>query len=349
MGRIISGEGPRNASIMLIGQRPGIEEVRRGRPFVGKSGVELDRYLRVYAGLDRHQCYVTNLVKTFEGDDEILPEEIERDAPLLKEEIDTVQPQYVGLVGLYSARAFLGPDLDLDWAHGLMWPRGYLPYDLMPVYHPAAGLHLPQNAARCAWDFEQFGRMVRREPLPVHHLSDTVIGHYSSVTDIQIESTMGCDTEGTPDAPWCFSLSSRPGKGVVLKGRYYALRHVVVHAMLHDMPVLHSLGVSYTSWSDTHLMAALLGLEPHGLKALARRHCGMVMSDYADVVRDARREKALEYLSKVLDWMPLDPPKPVKPKRKVKTLTEELESAITITQDSDGGTTTTMTDDDIPF
>lgn len=62
--RIVPGEGPAQAAIMLVGEQPGDEEDRQGRPFVGPAGQVLGDALTL-AGLDRAQCYVTNAVKRF--------------------------------------------------------------------------------------------------------------------------------------------------------------------------------------------------------------------------------------------------------------------------------------------
>jgi len=59
---IVPGDGPKNAKIVLIGEAPGETEEQTGRPFVGASGKELDRML-ARAGIDRKECYVTNVVK----------------------------------------------------------------------------------------------------------------------------------------------------------------------------------------------------------------------------------------------------------------------------------------------
>jgi probable DNA metabolism protein len=60
----VFGEGPANAAIILLGEQPGDQEDREGRPFVGPAGLVLDRALKT-AGVDRSKCYVTNAVKHF--------------------------------------------------------------------------------------------------------------------------------------------------------------------------------------------------------------------------------------------------------------------------------------------
>ncbi len=64
MGRVVLGEGPTDAALMVVGERPGDQEDRIGRPFVGPSGQLFDRVAE-QAGLDRSAAYVTNAVKRF--------------------------------------------------------------------------------------------------------------------------------------------------------------------------------------------------------------------------------------------------------------------------------------------
>lgn len=59
---LVNGEGPPYASVMIVGEAPGEEEARQGRPFVGPSGYELDRMLGE-AGIARAECYVTNIAR----------------------------------------------------------------------------------------------------------------------------------------------------------------------------------------------------------------------------------------------------------------------------------------------
>src|SRR5690554_2281100 len=60
----VFGEGPRKASLLVVGEQPGDQEDRQGHPFVGPAGGLLDRALEE-AGIDRRQVYVTNAVKHF--------------------------------------------------------------------------------------------------------------------------------------------------------------------------------------------------------------------------------------------------------------------------------------------
>src|SRR5437899_9290662 len=141
MSNWVYGEGPQDAKVMLIGERPGLEEYRTGRPFseYGKSGKEIRRYL-FNEGVRFEDCYVTNVCKDYiEGNPDPKPQEIERDRPLLIEELKKVKPKFIGAVGRFAARELIGQDIDMEWAHGLPFYTTHR--TVMPLYHPAYGLH----------------------------------------------------------------------------------------------------------------------------------------------------------------------------------------------------------------
>lgn len=313
MAKIIKSTGPSPCPVMIVAERPGKEEASRGYVLCGPSGKELDRFLLTESGLDRASVHCRNLVTDYRDGENPEPWEVERDWNLTVEAIMSVRPKFVMAMGLWSARAFLGPAIDMEWASGRHFPLSWNcgSFTVMPVTHTAATLHQPRYAARCADDFRNFGRLVKGLPLPTGHLSKPMPVTYSDGV-LTLEEVVAMDTEGTVERPWGLSYSCRPGVASVQHG-YRRHRKwdcdrldkalVVMHGALHDLPVLAKLGVRPRQFTCTLLMAALLGTEPHGLKPLARRWCGMVMSEYDDVVRGARREKALEYLGGVLDWV----------------------------------------------
>src|SRR5690349_14022824 len=98
--KIVHGEGDPKARLMLIGECPGEQEDREGRPFVGPAGKLLDKALE-QAGLDRKEAYITNAVKQFKweprGKRRIHKKpnsmEIAAAKPQLEEEIDQVEPE----------------------------------------------------------------------------------------------------------------------------------------------------------------------------------------------------------------------------------------------------------------
>src|SRR5207253_7063649 len=122
------------------------------------------------------------------------------------------------------------------------------------------------------------------------------------------EITIAVDTEGSAQYPWGLSVSWRPGQAVVFKSvdawiakSLIESSFVVFHNALHDLAVLQALGIVPTRYTDSMMMAYLLCLEPQGLKQLARRHCGMEMQSYPEVVGEADNRIARRYLEDVFD------------------------------------------------
>jgi uracil-DNA glycosylase len=113
----VFGEGSPTAQVMLVGEQPGDQEDRAGRPFVGPAGKLLDKAL-VEAGIDRDSVYVTNAVKHFKftraerGKRRIhkTPSRTEVVAcrPWLIAELTTIQPDLVVLLGATAAKSLLG-------------------------------------------------------------------------------------------------------------------------------------------------------------------------------------------------------------------------------------------------
>lgn len=298
----VQGDGPLPAEIFIVGIRPGFEEIKRGRPFVGKSGLELDRYLLTCCGVDRSNVRVSNLVRDFHGDDEPTPEEIERDWPLLLQELSECSPRYLVLLGGVTAKKFLGSEFSLDWGNGLVRPttQGYI----IPIVHPAAGLHRQAEAVRVWWGFQQLGRLLRGEALPQGHLQDCEPHpRYELVDRDRVEYRCAVDTEGSRERPWCLSFSAKAGKGYVVRHGVDFGDDIILHNSLHDLSVLKALGCNVGKFTDTMVMANLLGTEPMGLKSLARRYCGMLCEEYGDIIRPAMYITAIEYLGRVVDWI----------------------------------------------
>ncbi len=111
----VSGEGARDASVMLVGEQPGDREDREGHPFVGPAGGVLDTAL-IEAGIARQDAYVTNVVKHFRyktrGKRRIhqRPDRWQVSAclPWLEAELQLVKPAAVVLLGATAAQALLG-------------------------------------------------------------------------------------------------------------------------------------------------------------------------------------------------------------------------------------------------
>jgi DNA polymerase len=121
----VMGEGPRDASLMIVGEQPGDQEDLAGRPFVGPAGRLLDRHL-AQAGIDRGAAYVTNAVKHFKfaprGKRRIhqtpTAREIDTCRWWIESERALVQPQLVLALGASAARGILGRTVSIARERG---------------------------------------------------------------------------------------------------------------------------------------------------------------------------------------------------------------------------------------
>ena len=171
----VFGEGPAPAKVMLVGEQPGDQEDRVGRPFVGPAGRLLDRALEE-AGIDRNQVYVTNVVKHFKwvaserGKRRIhkKPRSIEIQAcrPWIESEIRVVRPQVLVCLGATAAQALLGKEFRVSSQHGQLVDSELAPYATATV-HPSSILRALDEEARKAQmaafvkDLRKIARLLR--------------------------------------------------------------------------------------------------------------------------------------------------------------------------------------------
>jgi uracil-DNA glycosylase len=95
----VPGEGPPNARLILVGQNPGTEEDKTGKPFVGRAGKFLNKVL-TENGINREEVFVTNIVKHATPQNrKPLPDEIQACTPYLTAEINLIKPKVVVLMG----------------------------------------------------------------------------------------------------------------------------------------------------------------------------------------------------------------------------------------------------------
>ncbi|GAA0950745.1 UdgX family uracil-DNA binding protein [Actinocorallia libanotica] len=124
----VFGEGPAAARLMLVGEQPGDQEDRQGKPFVGPAGRLLGRALEE-AGIERDAVYLTNAVKHFkftckEGSKRRFHQspgatEINACRPWLVAELENVSPEVVVALGAVAGRALLGPSFRVTRQRGV--------------------------------------------------------------------------------------------------------------------------------------------------------------------------------------------------------------------------------------
>jgi uracil-DNA glycosylase family 4 len=148
----VFADGNPQADIMLIGEAPGSEEDRVGRPFVGRSGQLLDRMLAAI-GLDRTNVYIANTVPWRPpGNRAPTPEEMALCLPFLHRQVELVAPRLVVTLGGSAMQTVFGTTSGIIKMRG-KWARvsiGKHEVDAMPTLHPAYLLRTPA-AKQQAW------------------------------------------------------------------------------------------------------------------------------------------------------------------------------------------------------
>ena len=140
----VFGEGTRNAAVMLVGEQPGDQEDKAGRPFVGPAGKLLDRALEE-AGIDRGSAYVSNAVKHFKwearGKRRIHAKpswsEVAACRPWLEAELAVVKPTVLVLLGAVAAQGLLGKQFRVTKQRGELVDSPLAPY-VTATIHPSA-------------------------------------------------------------------------------------------------------------------------------------------------------------------------------------------------------------------
>jgi DNA polymerase len=144
----VPGEGPKASALMVVGEQPGDQEDLAGKPFVGPSGLLLDRYL-TEAGIDRAQVYVTNAVKHFKfvwrGKRRLHQSPTAREIDVcrfwLDGELAIVRPKVVLTLGASAARGVLGKPVTISKVRGHPLPQENGP-EVWVTAHPSYLLRL---------------------------------------------------------------------------------------------------------------------------------------------------------------------------------------------------------------
>jgi DNA polymerase len=148
----VFGEGPKGASLLLVGEQPGDQEDRRGHPFVGPAGRVLWECVDE-AGLDRDAIFVTNVVKHFKHEDRgkrrlhkrPTTAEVEACSPWLHAELAAVRAPVVVALGATAARGLLGRTVQI--ASSRATPLAVDNHTVFVTYHPSAILRADEAAA----------------------------------------------------------------------------------------------------------------------------------------------------------------------------------------------------------
>jgi uracil-DNA glycosylase family 4 len=135
-GRAVPGEGSRGARALFVGEGPGAEEDRQGRPFVGPAGMMLDKMLRSI-GLSRSDVFIANILKCRPPGNRV-PADSEAKAclPFLRRQVKLLEPRVIVCLGATAAKYVIDPEARVTRDRGRWVERNG--FSMLATYHPAA-------------------------------------------------------------------------------------------------------------------------------------------------------------------------------------------------------------------
>jgi len=133
----VAGYGNPNAEIIFIGEAPGANEDKEGRPFVGQSGNLLDKNFNVIK-LERKNVWIGNIIKHRPPNNrDPLQKEVKACKPYIDRQVAIIKPKLVVTLGRYALTYFI-PNASITTTHGRLLSSNDL--NIYPLYHPAAAL-----------------------------------------------------------------------------------------------------------------------------------------------------------------------------------------------------------------
>jgi DNA polymerase len=153
----VFGTGNPKAEIMCIGEGPGAEEDKQGKPFVGRAGQLLTDILKAIK-FTREEVYIANVLKSRPpGNRTPLPQEMEMCMPYLLKQIDLIKPKLILCLGLTAAQALLRKKESMGNLRGKLFE--FNGSKVMVTYHPAALLRNPNLKKDCWEDVKKFRKL----------------------------------------------------------------------------------------------------------------------------------------------------------------------------------------------
>jgi uracil-DNA glycosylase family 4 len=146
---VVFGTGSEHAELVFVGEAPGREEDKQGKPFVGRAGELLTKMI-VAMGFTRDQVYICNVLKCRPPENRNpLPNEVENCSPYLKCQLRLLKPKILVALGKFAAQTLLQTETPISQLRGKFHEYEGIP--LMPTYHPAYLLRNPSEK-KTVWE-----------------------------------------------------------------------------------------------------------------------------------------------------------------------------------------------------
>ena len=156
---VVFGEGARDAEVMFIGEGPGEQEDRTGRPFVGRAGQLLDDMLAMI-DLKREKVFIGNMVKCRPPQNRD-PLNIEQEACIgyLRNQVALLKPKIIVCLGRIAAMKLIKEDFKITREHGQWIEKAGV--WMMAMYHPSALLRDPRKRPESFEDLKSLQAKIR--------------------------------------------------------------------------------------------------------------------------------------------------------------------------------------------
>lgn len=157
-GLAVVGEGNPDAKIIFMGEAPGKQEAKTGRPFIGRSG-QLLRKLINEAGLKEEEVFITSPVKYLPDRGTPTKEHITHGMIHTQKQIDIINPKVIVLLGATAIQGVLGEKIPITKEHGKPIIKNGKTYYV--TFHPAAGLRFPPLKKLLEEDFKKLKNIIQ--------------------------------------------------------------------------------------------------------------------------------------------------------------------------------------------
>jgi uracil-DNA glycosylase family 4 len=165
----VFGMGNADADLMFVGEAPGAEEDRQGKPFVGRAGKLLDQLL-AEVGMERgRDAFIANVLKSRPpGNRDPQPNEIEACRPYLERQIQLIQPRVICTLGNFATKLLTGSPTGITRCCGRPQDRELagMQVTIYPLFHPAAALRTPSVLDRLREDFSRIPQLLAEAAPP---------------------------------------------------------------------------------------------------------------------------------------------------------------------------------------
>lgn len=162
IGKAVPGEGNPDAKVVFVGEAPGKEEAKTGRPFVGRSGQFLRNLIR-QLGLTEEEVYITSPVKYLPKKGTPSQSDINHGRLHLAKQLAIINPKIIVLLGNVAAKALIPGSPNVNKNHARVLEKEGRKYFI--TFHPAAALRFPKIKDLFKNDFVKLQKLITSEGL----------------------------------------------------------------------------------------------------------------------------------------------------------------------------------------